>query len=40
MMGIYFDIAFGLNIQIEQTMTAECIEHVVKKGNALSLIHI
>ena len=34
MMGVYFDIAFGLNIQIEQAMTAECIKHVVKKGNA------
>ena len=34
MMGVHFDITFGLDVQIEQAVAAECIEHMIEKGNA------
>lgn len=33
MMGIDVQIAFGVDIQINQTMTRDLIKHVIKKGN-------
>lgn len=32
--GINFEVAFGLNLEVDKAMPSDLIEHVVKKGDA------
>lgn len=34
MVGVNFKVAFGLDLKVDEAVTSNLIEHVIKKGNA------